>query len=116
MEIYIIIFILVFIIMINAILIKIGTFDEKTQYKNCDLYDQTNFLWLFLFFGVYTFPFLNKIKKLRKISYLKSRLKYLNDDTLFILIQEPSLRQEDINNEIFSIERYLKLEKLKRKV
>jgi len=103
--------IILVVMVINANLIKLHL-DVKTRYKHIDVYDQSNFLFLFLFFGIFTLPFLEYVKHQRKISYLKKRcieLKYklkigiyYNDDG-------------DPVKELLVLERYLKLERIKRK-
>jgi hypothetical protein len=98
---------------INANLIQ--TFlDSKTKYKNFDIYDQSQILFLFVFFGIFCLPFMKQIKQYRKRLYLKNRRKDLNNRS-YIKYKE-SLTDDMIDEEIFNIERTLKLERLKRRV
>jgi len=106
--------ILIVLMAVNANLIKLYL-DRKTKYKNIDVYDQEQILLLFLFFGIFTLPFIKQIKRYRKISYLKLRLQQLKEYPILLIVNNPLLTMDDINKEKFSIERYLKLRRLKRK-
>lgn len=104
----------IFILMvINANLIKLYL-DEKTRYKNIDIYDQPIILFFYMFFGVFILPFMKYMKRYRKILYLKKRLNDLRNRS-YVIYKNPTLTDEKINNEIFSIKRILKIERIKRK-
>ena len=107
---------LLFVLMaLNANLIQ-AFLDRKTRYKKCDIYDQPAILYLFVFFGVFTLPFMNQVKRLRRRMYLKKRLKELKQNDKYLLLTRQVESWEEIENEIFTIERTLKLERLKRKI
>jgi len=108
-------FSIIILMAINANLIKLYL-DEKTKYREFDIYDQSQILFLFIFLGIFCLPFIKQIKKYRKRLYLEKRLDQLKTNKAFTLFQEPKMKIEDIDKEIFSIERLLKLEKLKKKV
>ena len=102
--------ILVGIMVINTNLIQ--TFlDKKTMYKKCDIYDQSGILYLFIFFGVFTLPFMKQVKRLRRRLYLESRLKELRETDRLQCDGIPGRSKQKLIN----LERQLKLEKVKRK-
>lgn len=103
---------MLFLMMINAILIK-TSLDEQTKYKN-DIYDQPNVMWLFLFLGVFCLLFKKRIQLYRKNTDFKIRLNLLKKAKPFVMFNS-QLTEEEYNEEIVSLERYLKLNKLKRK-
>lgn len=102
---------------INANLIQ-TVLDRKTKYRKFDIYDQSGILFLFVFLGIFCLPFIKQIKKYRRTLYLRKRLKELKEQPTFIMFNNPSkpITTNDIDKEIHSIERLLKLERLKRRV
>ena len=99
---------------INANLIKLYL-DDATKYK-CDIYDQEKIFLLYVFFGLFLLPFKKRLKRYRKILYLKKRYIDLTENIIFTMLQDTSLTNNKIEEEIFHIERLLKLERLKKKI
>jgi hypothetical protein len=95
---------------INANLIQ--TFlDRKTMYKKCDIYDQPAILYLFVFLGIFTLPFMKQIKRLRRRLYLENKLKELRRTVELKCDGIPGRSEQKLAN----LERQLKLERIKRK-
>jgi len=116
-----VLFIKIFLIVMSMVVINANLMhvylDKKTKPKKCDIYDQIGVLFLFMFFGVFTLPFIEQVKRLRKRLYLKKMLNRLKYEPRFLVYSsEPDLTYNDIEKEIFIIERYLKLQRIKKKV
>jgi len=96
---------------INANLMQLFL-DRKTMYKKCDMYDQPLILNLFMFFGIFTLPFMKQIKKLRRKLYLENKLKELRRTVELKCDGIPGRSEQELAN----LERMLKLERVKRKL
>ena len=107
----IIVAIILGVLVINSTLIQVFL-DEKTWYKECDIYDQPPIFHLFLFFGIFTLPFLKQIRKLRRKLYYDSKLKELR---LRVNIH-PNGTPDIYNIKLDNLERQMKLERLIKNV
>lgn len=107
---YIIIFFLVTLI-INFTIVEY--LDRKTKFDEND----SHFRAIFIFLGIFCFPFLNYIRKKRKIRFYKNKLNYIyfikkmNIYTEYPIYKEES---ENYDKEIIKIKRILALNKLKK--
>jgi hypothetical protein len=84
--------------------------DKKTKYNNHNM--SIKLLFIGLFFGVFMFLFLNKIRKLRKEEYLYS--KYLHLKYTYSFLKEYLDDDDETYREYIMLKRHFAIKKLKK--
>lgn len=91
--------------------------DDLTGYKDWQFHSLPNwFIWMFIFFGVFMFPFYKIIREYRKIYYIKKEIQiYEQHEKMFRnagINKDRHIRDEE---EYIMNKRYIKLKTLQRK-
>jgi hypothetical protein len=86
--------------------------DDKTKYKNQDMsYGPGWLVMVFLVFGIFLIFFIKPLKRLRKINYYKNKLRQLKFCGFYNYNKDIAVKSKEIKE----IERFLKLDKIRRK-
>jgi len=114
MNSYILIISIINILLLSNSLLE-NKFDKLTAFKD-DKFPLTSikFKLLYVFFGVFMFPFYKRIKEYRKIKYMEKELKYY--DQWQKIIKENNYTGEHDFSVYINYKRYLQLKKIKSKL